>query len=226
MQPLFPKSGRHPWLKPGVFAGVLVPLAVIAWRGAHGQLGADPVAAVLNQLGYLALTLLVATLLCTPLKIVTGWTWGIKLRRTLGLFAFFYASLHFLTYFVVDQGLDLRAVVADITKRRFILVGFLAFVILIALAVTSPKRMVRRMGFARWKRLHRLAYVAGSLGVIHFIWRVKKDLHEPLIFAAILGVAFALRALDALRRRARKTGPSTAVRPETEGPGRFRPGPS
>jgi sulfoxide reductase heme-binding subunit YedZ len=177
----------------------------MAWRVTHGQMGADPVAAALNQLGYLALTLLVATLLCTPLKIAAGWTWGIKLRRMLGLFAFFYASLHFLTYLVVDQGLDLRAVIADITKRRFILVGFLAFVILIALAITSPKRMVRRMGFARWKRLHRLVYVAASLGVVHFILRVKKDLREPLIFAAILGFAFALRAFDALRRRAKNS---------------------
>ena len=204
MSELFPRGVRHPWLKPGVFAGALVPLAVMAWRGTQGRLGADPVAAALNQLGFLALTLLTASLLCTPVKIVAGWTWGVKLRRMLGLFAFFYASVHVLTYLLVDQALDLRAVLADITKRRFILAGFLAFLLLIPLAVTSTNRMVRRMGFARWKRLHRLAYLAGSLGAVHFLWRVKKDHREPLIFVAILAVAFALRGLDALRRRAKK----------------------
>lgn len=198
------KPRPHPWLKPGVFIGACVPLAVIIWRGTHGQLGADIVATVLNQLGYLALTFLVASLMCTPLKIATGWTWGIRLRRMLGLFAFFYASLHFLTYFVVDQSLDLSMVIADITKRKFILVGFLTLVILIPLAWTSTNNAVKRMGFARWKILHRLAYVAGSLAVIHFIWRVKADVREPMIFAVILGTGFLLRIVDALRKRAKR----------------------
>jgi sulfoxide reductase heme-binding subunit YedZ len=198
-------------MTPGVFIGACVPLAAIIWRGTHGQLGADAVASVLNQLGFLALTLLVASLMCTPLKIVTGWTWPIRLRRMLGLFAFFYASLHFLTYFIVDQSLDLSMVIADITKRKFILVGFLALVTLIPLAWTSTKNAVKRMGFARWKLLHRLAYVAGSLGVIHFIWRVKIDLREPLIFATILGVGFALRILDSVRKKAKKRAKVVAV---------------
>jgi len=166
---------------------------------------------VLNQLGYLTLTFLVASLMCTPIKIATGWTWGIRLRRMLGLFAFFYASLHFLTYFVVDQSLDLSMVIADITKRKFILVGFLALVTLIPLAWTSTNGAVKRMGFARWKMLHRLAYVAGSLGVIHFIWRVKIDLREPLIFAAILGAGFALRVFDSVRKKAKKRTKLVAV---------------
>lgn len=122
----------------------------------------------------------------------------------LGLLAFFYASLHFLTYFVVDQSLDLSMVIADITKRKFILVGFLALVTLIPLAWTSTKNAVKRMGFARWKLLHRLAYVAGSLGVIHIIWRVKIDLREPLIVAAILGAGSALRVSDSVRKKAKK----------------------
>jgi sulfoxide reductase heme-binding subunit YedZ len=211
MAPLFPQNARHPWLKPGVFVGALVPLAVIAWRGTHGQLGADVVAIVLNQFGYLALTFLAAALLCTPLKIATGWTWGIRLRRMLGLFAFFYAALHFLTYFVVDQALNLRAVLADIAQRRFILVGFLTLVILVPLAVTSTQRMVRRMGYARWKRLHRLAYLAGCLGAVHFVWRVKKDLREPLIFCAVIAAGLAFRGFDALRQRARKRNEARAV---------------
>jgi sulfoxide reductase heme-binding subunit YedZ len=204
MADLFPRNVPLPWLKPGIFAGALVPVGVTAWRGAHGQLGADPVASVLNQSGYLALTFLVASLLCTPLRIVTGGSSAIRLRRMLGLFAFFYAAFHFLTYFVVDQSLNLSAVISDIAKRNFILVGFLALVSLTPLAITSTNGAVRRMGFARWKRLHRLAYVAGVLGVVHFIWRVKKDLREPLIFAAILALALAIRAFDALRARERR----------------------
>ena len=133
------------------------------------------------------------------------------MRRMLGLFAFFYASLHFLTYFIVDQSLDLSMVIADITKRKFILVGFLALVTLIPLAWTSTKNAVKRMGFARWKLLHRLAYVAGGLGVIHFIWRVKIDLREPLIFAAILSTGFALRIFEMLRKRAKKPRKVVAV---------------
>ena len=204
MTELFPRNVPLPWLKPGLFVGALVPLGATAWRGAHDQLGADIVATVLNQFGYLALTFLVAALLCTPLKIVAGWSSAIRLRRMLGLFAFFYAALHFLTYLVVDQSLNLGAVLADVTKRNFILVGLLAFVILIPLAVTSTNGSVRRLGFVRWKRLHRLTYAAGCLGVIHFIWRVKKDLREPLIFSAILALALAIRALDALRAPAKK----------------------
>lgn len=200
---LFSEKTPLPWLKPGVFVGALVPLAVTLWRGTHGQLGADIVAAVLNQLGYLALTFLVASLLCTPLKIVAGWSWGIRLRRMLGLFAFMYASLHFLTYLIVDQSLNLGAVLEDILKRKFILVGFLALLIMIPLAITSTNKMVRRMGFARWKRLHRLVYLAGCLGAIHFIWRVKADLREPLIFSALIAAALASRVLDALRARAK-----------------------
>lgn len=208
-----PKSPPHPWLKPGVLVGALIPLTVMLWRGTRGELGADVIATVLNQLGYLALTLLVATLLCTPLKIVTGWAWGIRLRRMLGLLAFLYASLHFLTYLVVDQSLNMRAVIADIAKRKFILVGFLALLILIPLAITSTNKMVRRLGFARWKRLHRLAYVAGCLGAIHFIWRVKIDVREPLVFATILAAGLAMRAFVALRTRAKKRRPRSVSAP-------------
>ena len=151
-----------------------------------------------------------ASLLCTPLKIAGGWSWGVRLRRMLGLFAFFYASLHFLTYLIVDQSLNLRAVFDDVTKRNFILVGFLALVTLIPLAITSTNGMVRRMGFVRWKRLHRLAYVAGCLGALHFIWRVKVDLREPAIFASILAAGLVLRGFDTVRKRRRKRRSSRA----------------
>lgn len=204
MQALFTKNVPLPWLKPAVFVGALAPIPVMIWRGTQGQLGADIVATVLNQFGYLALTFLAASLLCMPLKIITGWSWGIRLRRMLGLFAFLYASLHFLTYFLVDQSLNLQAVIEDITKRKFILAGFVALVILIPLAVTSTDKMVRRMGLARWKRLHWLAYVAGCLGAIHFIWRAKADVREPLIFAGIIAIALAVRSIGSLLTRAKK----------------------
>jgi methionine sulfoxide reductase heme-binding subunit len=198
---LFPK-GPVPWLKPAVFAGALVPLGAIGGRAALGRLGADPIAIALNQLGLLALICLVASLACTPLKIVTGAPWPIRIRKMLGLFALFYASLHLLTYAVLDQGLALGAIGADILKRPFILFGFLAVLLLIPLGITSTAKMVKRMGFVWWKRLHRLAYAAGSLGALHFFLRVKKDASEPLAYAAVLGVLFVVRAVDASRGRA------------------------
>ena len=139
-------AGRRPWLKPAVFAGALVPLAVLLARAARGTLGANPIAEALNELGLTALVLLVASLACTPAREVLGWTWAIGLRRMLGLFAFFYASLHFSTYIGLDQGLRLTAVFADVTKRKFIFVGFAAFVLLAPLAATSTAASVQRLG--------------------------------------------------------------------------------
>jgi sulfoxide reductase heme-binding subunit YedZ len=195
------RRGPHPWLKPGVFAGSLTPLAAILVRGARGDLGANPIAEALNQLGLVTLVLLVAALLCTPLRTLAGWTWPIRLRRMLGVFAFFYGTLHLATYAGLDQGLDWRAILADVTKRKFIFVGFAAFVLLVPLAATSTDAAVKRLGFARWKRLHRLAYVAPVLGVIHFTWRVKKDVREPLTYAAVLAALLLVRLAVHLRGR-------------------------
>jgi methionine sulfoxide reductase heme-binding subunit len=198
------RSPPLPWLKPGLFAGALVPLAVLLWRVAHGTLGADAIAIGLNQLGYLALVLLMASLACTPLKILTGWTWPIRVRRMLGLFAFFYASLHLLTYVGIDQQLDWPVLWGDVTQRKFMIVGFLAFLCLLPLAWTSTDASVRRLGFKRWKSLHRLAYVAGVLAVVHFTWRVKSDVRVPMTWAAILGVLFLVRIADGVRTRRKK----------------------
>jgi methionine sulfoxide reductase heme-binding subunit len=199
-----PRRPPLPWLKPGLFVGALVPLAVLLWRAAHGTLGADAIAVGLNQLGYLALALLMASLACTPVKILTGWTWPIRVRRMLGLFAFFYASLHLLTYVGIDQQLDWPVLWGDVTQRKFMIVGFLAFLCLAPLAWTSTDASVRRLGFNRWKALHRLAYVAGVLAVVHFTWRVKSDIRVPMTWAAILGVLFLVRIGDAVRTRRKK----------------------
>lgn len=200
---LSPARRKLPWLVPAVVTGGLIPLAVLGLRAWAGALGPNAVAEALNQLGLLALVLLVASLAATPLKIVSGWTFPLRMRKALGLLAFFYACAHFLTYAVVDQGLDVRAVVDDITERPFILAGFVALLLLAPLAATSTARMLKRLGAARWKRLHRLAYVAAVLGVAHFFLRVKKDATEPLIYAALLGLLFAVRIASAvLHRRA------------------------
>jgi sulfoxide reductase heme-binding subunit YedZ len=183
----------YPWLKPAIFTGALTPLASLALRAARGTLSADPVAYVLNQFGLLTLIFLLATLALTPLRKLFGWSWPIRIRRTVGLFAFFYACLHFTTYVAVDQSFDLPAIGADIVKRKFIFVGFTAFLLLIPLAATSTNGMVRRLGAARWQRLHRLVYVAATLGVIHFLWRVKKDITQPAAYGMVLALLLGIR---------------------------------
>lgn len=191
---------KQPWLKPGVLIGALVPLAMLVLEASRGMLGADPIAVALNRLGLLALILLWCSLAATPLKIVFGVTWPIRIRQLLGLLAFFYASLHFLLYAVVDQGLDFVAIVEDVIERRFITVGFLALLLLIPLAVTSPAAMLKRMGAASWKRLHRLAYVVAVLATIHFAWRVKKDFSQPIAYGVVLAVLLAVRFLPSKKR--------------------------
>jgi sulfoxide reductase heme-binding subunit YedZ len=195
------RGGPLPWLKPGVFVGALAPMIAILVRATQGELGANPIAQALNQLGLTALVFLVAALGCTPLKTTFGWTWPIRLRRMLGLFAFFYAVLHVSTYAGLDQVLDWQAIWQDVSKRNFIFVGLAAFVLLVPLAVTSTSGALRRLGYARWKRLHRLAYVAPVLGVIHFTWRVKKDVREPATYAVVLGALLLFRAAGYLRSR-------------------------
>ena len=184
-----------------MFAGALVPLAAILVRATRGELGANPVAQALNQLGLVALIFLVAALACTPAKLLFSWTWPLRLRRMLGLFAFFYATLHVSTYAGLDQLFDWRAILADVEKRRFIFVGLATFLLLVPLAVTSTNAAIRRMGFVRWKQLHRLAYGATVLAVVHFVWRVKKDVREPAAYAIVLAALLLVRIVTALRAR-------------------------
>jgi sulfoxide reductase heme-binding subunit YedZ len=194
-----------PWLNPGILVGAAAPALSILWRARSGALGANPIAEALNELGLMALVLLIASLACTPLRTLFGWTWPIRVRRRLGLLAFTYAALHVTGYAGLDQGLDVRAVLADVVKRRFIFVGFAAFVMLIPLAWTSTNASVRRLGYVKWKRLHLLVYPAALCAVVHFIWRVKKDLSEPLVYAAILGGLLLVRVV------ARRSGPVAAA---------------
>jgi sulfoxide reductase heme-binding subunit YedZ len=189
-----------PWLKPGLFVGALAPLLVMVVETIQGTLGANPVAEVENVLGLAALVLLVASLACTPARRLFGWTWTARIRRELGLFAFFYVTLHFLTYLLVDQGLDAGRIVEDIVKRPFITVGFAALVLLTPLALTSTPASIRRLGYRRWQLLHQLVYVAGVLAVIHFFWRVKIDVSQPLVYAGILTALLLIRAVFWLRR--------------------------
>lgn len=189
-----------PWLKPGVFLGGLVPLAYILLQAGQGAL-TDPIAQIMNELGLTALIFLVASLACTPAHWLLGWTWQMRIRREIGLFAFFYACLHFLCYSVLDQGLDWGAILADIAERPFITVGFAAFVLLVPIAVTSTNGWVRRLGYRRWLRVHQLVYFAGALAVVHFIWRVKIDVSQPLTYALILGALLGIRLLFWLRKR-------------------------
>jgi sulfoxide reductase heme-binding subunit YedZ len=188
-----------PWLKPGLFIGALAPLGVMVFEAIQGNLGANPIAEVENVLGFSALVLLIFSLACTPARRVFGWTWPARIRRLLGLFAFFYVSLHFLTYVLVDQGLDAGRIIDDIVKRPFITVGFAALVLLLPLAFTSTTASIRRLGYRRWTLLHQLAYVAGVLAVIHFIWRMKIDVSLPLVYGCILGVLLFIRLVFWLR---------------------------
>lgn len=189
------RRGPLPWLNPGILVGASAPLLSILLRARSGALGANPIAEALNELGLMALVLLIASLACTPLRTMLGWTWPIRIRQLLGLLAFAYATLHVVVYAGLDQGLDVRAVLADVFKRKFIFVGFAAFVMMIPLAWTSTKGAVRRMGYVKWKRLHLLVYPAALCAVVHFVWRVKKDLSEPLAYAAILAALLLVRVI-------------------------------
>jgi sulfoxide reductase heme-binding subunit YedZ len=207
--PATSRSARLRLLKLAIGVAALAPAARTALRFFTGGLGANPIAEALNQLGLWTLILLLACLACTPLKIVTGWRWPLRMRRMLGLEAFLYVCLHFTMYFAVDQFFDLGEIWKDIVKRKFITVGFAAFLMLIPLAVTSTSGMVKRLGFPRWKRLHRLVYLAAAGGVIHFAWRVKSDLRQPLIYGFVLAALLAIRVIDRARATPRGRAPSS-----------------
>ncbi|MBK9518260.1 MAG: ferric reductase-like transmembrane domain-containing protein [Anaeromyxobacter sp.] len=192
---------RRRWLQPLALAACAAPLLKLAADGATGGLGANPIEAGLSRLGFWTLTLLCLTLAATPLHQLAGLAWPLRLRRLLGLATFAYATLHFLWYLGVDQGLELGLVATDVVKRPFITVGFAALLLLAPLALTSTDGWVRRLGFRAWKRLHRLTYAAALLGVVHFAWRVKADRLVPSVFAAVLAALLLARLATWARRQ-------------------------
>ncbi len=179
--------------KPWVFAASLVPLGLLVWAAATGGLTANPIEDITHRTGDWALRFLLLALAVTPIRKVTGWGWVAGYRRMLGLFAFFYASLHFSTYLVLDFFFDFTLIFDDIVERRYVTAGFAGFLMLVPLALTSTQGMIRRLGGARWRQLHRLAYVAAIAGVVHYLWLVKIDIRPPLVYAAILAVLLGSR---------------------------------
>jgi sulfoxide reductase heme-binding subunit YedZ len=187
-------------LKILVWVAALVPLARLLYGYWTEDLSANPIEYVTRELGDTALRLLLASLAMTPLRIVFAWSWPIALRRLLGLLAFFYVCLHFAVWIVIDHFFDWRNMGADIVKRPYITVGVAALVLLIPLAATSTTGMIKRLGGAAWRRLHRLAYVAALLGVLHYIWLAKKVWVAPWIYAGALVLLLAVRGVDGLRK--------------------------
>ena len=193
-------SRRIPQLKILLFLLCLAPLARLAWKAFHDGLGANPIEVITHSTGTWTLVLLLVTLSITPLRKIFGAPWLIRFRRMTGLFAFFYGSLHLLTYVWLDKFFDVHEMIRDVYKRPFITAGFSALVLLIPLAVTSTRGMIRRLG-RRWQVLHRLIYVSACLGVIHYLWLVKADRRVPEMFGVVLGFLLGWRVIHAMVRR-------------------------
>lgn len=206
---LSPRSLRV--VKIAVWLAALVPFLRIVFLGATDQFGPNPLEFVTRSTGTWTLVLLCCTLAVTPLRRLTGMNWLIRLRRMLGLYTFFYGTLHFLIWLVVDRGLDPASMLKDIGKRPFITVGFTAFVLMIPLAATSTNAMVRRLGGKRWQWLHRLVYATGVLGILHYWWHKagKNDFAEVSIYAAVMAVVLGLRLWWAWRGSRRSAMPRT-----------------
>lgn len=191
-------------IKPLVFTLALVPLILLVWKTSQNALGADPVAQLEHSTGLWALRFLLATLAITPVRRLTGWNALIRFRRMLGLFAFFYASLHLTIYLVVDLGAFWSQILIEIAKKPFVTVGFLAWLLMIPLVITSTKGMMRRLG-RNWQRLHRLVYISGAFAALHFLWQVKygKTIAalEPVVYAGIFLLLMLARVPGWLKQR-------------------------
>ena len=205
-------------LKALVFIAGLIPLGLLAWDGYADNLGANPIEVITRSTGTWTLAFLLITLAVTPLRKITGWSAVVGFRRMLGLFAFFYACLHFTIYIWLDRFFDFQDIVKDVAKRPFITVGFASFVLLIPLAITSTRGMIRRLG-KRWQQLHRAVYLIAIGGVIHFYWLVKADTSRPLTYGAFLTLVLGFRAwlawrpevMRALRSRTEPVAPGERV---------------
>lgn len=179
-------------IKTFIFLLCLIPLTRLVWLGFHDDLSANPVEFVERSTGFWALFILLATLSLTPIRLITGTAWQIQMRRMLGLFMFFYACLHIVTYVWLDFSFIWTDITKDIAKHPRILVGFAAFMLTVPLALTSTNNMMKRLG-GKWKKLHRLVYAVATLAIVHFWWLVKKDIREPLFYALVLALLFGIR---------------------------------
>ena len=186
--------------KAPLFVLCLCPLFLLGWQALHNGLGANPIEYITHFTGDWTLQFLVITLAITPLRKLLGWPDLIRIRRMLGLFAFFYGALHFLTYIWLDKFFDLSEIGKDVVKRPFITAGFLAFVSMVPLAITSTRGWIRRLGGARWQMLHRLVYLSAVAGVVHYYWLVKSDVRLPLAYAAAVGALLLYRIVVRLRQ--------------------------
>ena len=201
------------WSKPVVFLLCLLPLAALGSRALHGELTANPIEFITHATGDWTLRFLVITLCITPFRKILHLPELIRFRRMLGLFAFFYACLHFTTYIGLDKFFDLSEMWKDIAKRKYITVGFTAFLLLIPLAVTSTSASIRRLGGKRWQRLHRLIYFSAALGVIHYYWLVKSAVIRPLTYGAIVAILLLWRLFSSLAKKTQLRVDPAAVRP-------------
>jgi sulfoxide reductase heme-binding subunit YedZ len=184
--------------------GGLTPFVVLVVRAWRDDLGANPVAELLNACGELALKLLLLCLACTPLRILTGSPWPMRARKHLGLLAFTYATLHLGVYLGLDKLGDLGSVVGDVLERPFIAIGLAAFLLLVPLAATSSKAAIKKLGGRRWTKLHKLVYVVAVLAIVHFVMRAKKDVTEALLHGAVLAALLWVRVVDWMKRRANR----------------------
>jgi sulfoxide reductase heme-binding subunit YedZ len=198
-------------IKPVVFVAALGPLAWLVYHAFWGDLGANPIETITNTTGIWTLRLIVVTIAITPLRWLTKWNQIINLRRMIGLFAFFYGTLHFMIYFVLDRSLMFDGLWEDVVKRPYITMGFTGFVLMIPLALTSTKGWIRRLGGQRWNLLHKLVYITAILGVIHYWWKVKLDVTDPMFYAVIVAGLLGARVV----RSATKRQASRAARPAT-----------
>ncbi len=194
---------RFLW-KPSTFVLCLAPLAIIVGKvyGVGGTLGANPIETIQDHFGEWGVRFILVTLAVTPARKISGWTWLVRFRRMLGLFAFFYVLMHFVVWLLLDQRLLLPAIIEDIVERPFITIGMLAFLLLLAMAATSTTGLRRRLG-RRWQKLHNSIYLIGVLGIWHYWWQVKKDITKPLVYALILAALLGYRLWDRHRRKFR-----------------------
>lgn len=192
--------------KPIVFLLCLVPFGLLVWGVFTNDLGANPVETITHTTGDWILRFLLITLAMTPLRILTRWNWLIRFRRMTGLFAFFYAILHFTIYCLSIQALNFKEIGIDIAKRPYVTVGFLSFVLMIPLAITSTKKWIGRLGGKRWQQLHRLIYLSAIGGVLHYLWLVKLDITYPVRYGVVLAILLLFRVWTAVRPRLQPKG--------------------